>query len=226
MEEEKKITIEIRQEVAVMLSFVVAGVILVTGSFLIPGNSTELWPALISGAIAAAVYLITMFIYVTRKPIRPRTRALTILIALLAMGSSVLSVIWLKDQTDWQARNYLAGRARMGQSVVEAEASDCLLKTLQQFYEQKGLKKKTLSQVFQNQYTGVVQGSNIHTAHYDEDSLRIYVGTLDPDRLVLIALDPVVKGRNAQFENYGGRHGLAQYRFTLTPKGIDYGSDN
>jgi hypothetical protein len=132
----------------------------------------------------------------------------------------------MKDQAEWQKSTLTEIRARMGQSVAEATATDCLLKTLETYYQQKRPTTKSLAEIFQGQNNGAAPGSNVYSPRYDWDSLRIYVQQLVSDRIVLVSQDPVVKGKNADFANYGGKKGLAQYRFTLTTKGMTYESKN
>ncbi len=110
--------------------------------------------------------------------------------------------------------------------VAWMDASDPLLNTLQAYYQQKAPAKETLGGIFQRQNNGAGPGSNIVSPQRAYDSLKIYVEQLAPDRIVLVSQDPIVKGKNADFQNYGGKKGLAQYRFTLTTKGMSYESEN
>lgn len=224
--EEEKITIEIRQEVAVMLVFIVAGIIFVCAAFSIPPKSLELWPALNAGGIAAGIYLVALLVYVLRKPLSSKHRLVAGVIGLVALAAVAFAWIRMEGQIRWQADLLMKIRTTMGRSFIATSMPRYLLKTLDEFYQQKGQKKEHLGDVFRRLQNNPSVGSNIHTPSYPNDPIRIFIETLDAHQIVLVGQETYVKGRDLSFRNYDGNIGMIQERYTLTEKGMTHVSEN
>ncbi len=224
--EEKKITIEIRQEVAVMLLFIVAGVIFVYAAFTIPSKSRELWPSLNAGGIAAGIYLVGLLVYVLRKPLSSKNRLIAGVIGCLALCAVALT--WNRNEvrTRWQADLLMRIRTTIGRSVFSTSVPEYLLKTLDAFYQQRTQNKDHLGDVFRRLNKNATVGANIHVPQFPEDPQRIFIITCDPDRIVLVGQETYVKGRDPSFRNYDGKIGMVQERYTLIEKGIIHESEN
>ncbi|HEY6951068.1 MAG TPA: hypothetical protein VI758_01605 [Bacteroidota bacterium] len=226
MEEEKTIIIEIRQEVAVMLLFLAAGVLLVYAAYSVPHRSPELWPALNAGGLATAVYLIALLFYILRKPLPTKVRTIAAVIAFVVMSSTAFAWIRFQEQTRWQADQMSRIRGLIDQGVRESTMPRYLLVTLDSFYHQPKGKRKTLGEVFQQLNNNAVVGTNIYTPQFTNDPFKICVRTLAADRIVIVSAAPVSKGRDPRFNNYDGRIGMCQDQYTLTERGITHESEN
>ena len=224
--EKSTITIEIKQEVSILLLWLVGGIILVSIAFLIPPRSTELWPQFYAGGIAAIIYLIALFIYAVRKPVSTRARVIAIVCFVITLGALVFSSIQMDKNANWQKDKLMQIRCIIGRGIIMHKIPQPLLKTLQVFHQQGSIKKETLAQVFQQLYDNASVGSNINKPEYEGDTLKIFVKILEPDRVVLVSQETYVKGRNPQFNNYNGQKGMIQEKCILTSKGIKYESEN
>ena len=224
--EEKNITIEIRQEVAVMLVFIVAGIIFVSAAFTIPLKSPELWPALNAGGIAAGIYLAALLVYVLREPLPMRTRIVAGVIGLVAMIAVTFTWIRNEDRTRWQADLIVKICATIGRNIFSTAMPEYLLKTLDEYHQQKPHQKEFLGDIFRRLHNNPSVGSNIHTQSYPNDPIRVFIKTLDRDLIVLVGQETYAKGRDLSFRNYDGKIGMVQERYTLTEKGMIHESEN
>jgi hypothetical protein len=224
--EEETITIEIRQEVAVMLVFLVVGIVLVCAAYSIPGKTAELWPALSAGGIASATYLIALLVFILRKPLGWKVRLLTVLASVIVLGTTAYSWILMENYGMWRKERLLEVRGLIGSGIRETKSSDCLLRTLDAYYRQGEHRRESLAEIFKNQNNGAVIGSNVHPAEYAGDEIRIFVEQLETDRIVLISQETFIKGMNPEFKNYDGKTGMVQDAYVLTAKGLEHESQN
>jgi hypothetical protein len=224
--DEKKITIEIRQEVAVMLVFIVAGVTFVYAAFTIPLRSYELWPALNAGGIAAGIYLLALLVYVLRKPLSSKHRILAGLIGLVAMIAVVFTWVRTEQESRWQTNKILEIRGVIGRGIYAAYIPQYLLTTLDEFHHQNRSKRENLKEVFSRLHGSARVGANMYVLTYPYNKTQVFVKTLDPDRIVLVGQETYAKGRSPEFKNYDGRVGLIQEQYTLTEKGMTHESEN
>ena len=224
--EEKTITIEIRQEVAAMLVLLVVGIVLVCGAFIIPAKSAELWPALSAGGVASAVYLIVLLVFMLRMPIRGTKRWLTVLVSVVVLGTTAYSWVSMKNYGMWRKERLMDVRRLIGSGIRETKSSDYLLRTLDAYYRQGEHKRESLAEIFKNQNSGAVVGSNVHPAEYTGDETKFFVEQLETDRIVLISQETFIKGKNPEFRNYDGKTGMVQDAYVLTAKGLAHESQN
>jgi hypothetical protein len=224
--DEKKITIEIRQEVAVMLVFMVAGVIFVYAAFTIPPKSYELWPALNAGGIAAGIYLVALLSYVLRKPLSTKHRRLAGVIGMIALGAVAFTWVRSEEQTCWQANKLIQIRAVIGRGIYAATIPHYLLPTLEEFHRQKAMTKESLGTIFRRLHNNAEVGTNTYLPAYPNDKNQVFVKTLEPDTIILVGQETYAKGRNLQFKNFDGKIGMVQEEYTLTKKGLTHESEN
>jgi len=224
--DDKKITIEIRQEVAVMLVFMVAGVIFVYAAFTIPPKSAELWPALNAGGIAAGVYLAALLAYVLRKPLSSKHRRLVGIIGLIAMGAVAFTWMRSEQQTRWQANKLIEIRAVIGRGIYASTIPHYLLPALEEFHRQKTTAIVPLGTIFHRLHSNADVGANMYIPEYQFDRTQVFVKTLKPDTIVLVGQETYAKGRNIQFKNFDGKVGMVQEQYTLTEKGLTHESQN
>lgn len=220
------ITIEFKQEISVIFLWIVAGVVLVSLVFLLASQATDLWRGVNAGGVAAIIYLIALLLYVLRKPIALRAQLLVGAISLLVIGATVFTSIRMEDQTRWQAAKLMRIRAVIGRGISVVEMSRPLMSVLDAYHRQGPNKKLTLADEFRRMYEGVSVGLNIYKPQWERDGMTIVVASLEPGRIVLVAQDSYVKGRDRGFMNRDGKSGMVQEKFILTHKGLEHVSEN
>jgi hypothetical protein len=224
--EKSTITIEIKQDVSILLLWIVGGILLVTIACYLPPSSTEVWPVLHSGGLAAMAYLLTLVFYIVRKPVSGKARILAIICVAITIAALSYSSLQLRSNAHWQAEQLIRIRAIIGRGVMRTKTPPMLLKTLQAFYNQEQASHENLAQIFQKLNGPVTIGANINTPYYDGDSMKVIVQTLDPDRVVLVSQETYIKGYDQDFKNCNGQEGMVQEKCILTAKGITYESEN
>jgi hypothetical protein len=224
--EKTTITIEIKQEVSIILVWLVSGIVFVSVAFFIPSKSTELWPQFYAGGIAAIIYLIALLLYAVRKPVSIKARIIATACSIITLGALIFSSIQMDNQSHWQADKLMQIRGIIGRGTMTCMIPQPLFKTLKVFHEQGLIKKETIAQIFQRLNDNASVGSNIHKPENEGDILKIFVQSLEPDRVVLVSQETFVKGRNPEFNNYNGQKGMIQERCILTAMGIKYESEN
>lgn len=224
--EKHTVTIEIKQEVSITLLWIVVGVLFVSLAFLLTPSSPELWPSLNAAGIAGALYLIVMLTYALRKPLEMRARVWIGIAAIVVLALGAFTWVRMQDQTEWQAETMIRIRGVIGRGVMRHYMSGASLKTLGEFYQQRGSKKESLADVFRKQNSGVSVGANIHKPEWEGDKWQVIVTKLEPAAIELLSQETFVKGRDLQFKNHNGQLGMIQEKFILTEKGITYVSEN
>ncbi len=224
--ERESITIEIKQEVSITLIWIAAGVILVSATFFLTPQTTELWPPINAAGIVAAVYLIALLSYVLRKPLATRPRIAVGVVAAVVMGCTAFSWTKMYDQSHWQASQLMRIRGVIGRGMRTTELSQPLLKAFDSYYLQGAKKANTLADEFRKMYPGATAGANIFKPRWEGDDMTIMVETLEPDRIVLVSQETFVKGRDPGFKNYNGQNGMLQEKFILTERGLSHVSEN
>jgi hypothetical protein len=224
--EKTTITIEIKQEVSLLLLWLAGGIIFVSIAFFIPAQTTDLWPQFYAAGIAATVYVIVLLLYAVRKPVSMKARVIATACFLLTLGAIIFSSIQMDKQSHWQADKILQIRGTIGRGVMMNKMPPPLFKTLKAFHEQGSIKKETIGQIFQRLNDNASAGSNITKPIYEGDSLKVFIKTLEPDRVELVSQETYVKGKNPQFDNYNGQKGMIQEKCILTARGITYESEN
>lgn len=208
-----------------VLLWLIAGLVVVSVAFFLPGNPPEVWPNLNLGGIVTVVYLLALLTYTMREPFGRKAQVTTWIVAIVTVAS--LAVAWteMDSLSHYQQQTLLNIRATIGRGIIYTEVPDSLLSVLDRFHHQKG-KKATLGQVFQIHYPGTRVGDNIHKANNEYDSLQVYIAALSDTTIALAAQEMYVKGREPTFKNYNGRVGMVQEKFTLTVKGVRHESEN
>ena len=146
--EKSTITIEIKQEVSILLLWIVGGIIFVSIAFLIPPSSMELWPQFYAAGVAAIVYLIALLSYAVRKPVSIKARIIAIACFVIALGALTFSSIQQDKQSHWQTDKLMQARSVIGRGIMLVKIPSPLLGTLQAFHQQGSTKKENLAQVF------------------------------------------------------------------------------
>jgi hypothetical protein len=225
--EKETITIEIKQEVSVMLLWIVGGVIVVSLVFFLIPPSPELWPSLNAAGIAGALYLVAMTLFALRKPLRTRLRIWVGLAAVVILALGLFTWTRMQQQTEWQKETLMKIRGVIGRGVMRMDMlSTAAIKTLDEFYRQHDATKQSLADIFRKEYVGAAPGLNIHKPDWDGDVRQVIVAKLEPALIELVSQETYVKGRDPLFKNYNGQFGMIQEKVTLTEKGIVHVSEN
>lgn len=224
--EHETITIEMKKDTAVMIVWLAIGVFLLVSAFFLTGESTGLWKQLAFSGIAGGAYLVTLVVYCTRPPIPPRRRWITIGITVLAIAAAGVGWAGQMERSQWQREAILYIRATVGRGNMFNRATEIIKKPFLEFHSQESRVKKSLSEVFLSTFPASKAGINIHEVAWPGDSLQIIIERIHENEIVLIALDPIAKGRNPTFRNIDGRFGKVQERFILREKGLTHESEN
>ena len=224
--EKESITIEIKQEVSITLLWIAAGVILVSATFFLTPQTTELWPAINTAGIAATLYFVALMAYVLRKPLAAKWRMIFGVISIVVIGCGAYRWMGMQEETHWQVDLLMKIRAVIGRGISISEMPPMLLKTLDLYYRQDTKGAKTLAELFKQLHPGATVGTNIHKAEGEWDKTTVMVETLEPYRIVLLSQETFVPGRDSSFKNYNGQTGMLQERFILTKKGLTHVSEN
>jgi hypothetical protein len=224
--EKNTVTVEIRQEVSITLLWVVGGVIFVSLAFLLTPFSMDLWPSLNAAGIAGVVYLIAMMTYALRKPLEVRVRVGIGIAAIVVLALGAFTWVRMQNQTEWQAQTLVMIRGVIGRGTMLYDMKEASLKTLDEFYQQRGAKKESLADVFCKEHAGAAVGANVHKPEWERDQRQVIVTKLEPTMIELLSQETYVKGRDPQFKNHNGQVGMIQEKVILTEKGITYVSEN
>ncbi|MFH0991417.1 MAG: hypothetical protein V1799_15525 [bacterium] len=232
--EPETITIEINRETAQILSWLVVGVVLVSIAFFIPPESTELWPGLNLAMQVAAIYLLILLTYILREPIRKLHRSVMWLIFLFVLGATFYLSYRFEEKSKWHGQQLHRILGVIKDGIRTAEAPKILLNTLEAYHRKQMKQQKNLAETFKTLYPKAEVGGNLFISDYfpgyfwghNENPLRIFLHSLEPGTIVLIAMDKFQEGKDPLFKNYDGKSGRSQCRYTLTEKGITYVTEN
>lgn len=224
--EKESITIEIKQEVSITLLWIAAGVILVSATFFLTPQTTELWPAINTAGIAATLYFAALMAYVLRKPLAAKWRMVFGIVSIVVIGCGAYRWIGMQEETHWQVDQIMKVRVVIGRGIKMVEMAPPLLKTLDAYCRQGPKKSMSLADEFKQMHAGVTTGSDIRTPEWEGDDMAVVVETLEPNRIVLVSQETFVKGRNPSFRNHDGKTGMLQEKFILTEKGLTHVSEN
>lgn len=224
--EHETITIELKKETAIMIVWLAAGVFLVVVAFFLPGNSTDLWEPLLFSGVAGGLYITALVIYCTRPPISFRRRWITIGMTALTAAAAVVGWAGQKEMSQWQRETLLSIRTVIGGGIAFHATTDILRKPFEEFHAQQGRVRKSLGETFLARYSKSKVGANIYTSESQGDSLQVILERVDDQKVVLVVLDPIARGRDPMFRNIDGRLGKLQQRFFLREKGLTYESEN
>ncbi|MFH0990952.1 MAG: hypothetical protein V1799_13135 [bacterium] len=208
--EKTTIMIEIKQEVSVTLLWLVAGVVIVTVAYFLPGFSTEFWPSLHSAGAAAFIYLFALLMYTTRKPLERKWKIVVWSVALFALGTSAYQSFQFENQAMSTRRNLFEIRDIIYKGVPISLIPPPLFKTLGAYHQQRSPKKENLKEIFLRFNPGAVVGANIHEPDWDSDPQVILVQVLENNRIEL-AGGVAMPGKIQLYEH-----------FTLTEKGLTH----
>jgi|GEM_PF-756012 energy-coupling factor transporter transmembrane protein EcfT len=218
----------------IMLIWMLTGIVLVSAAFFLSPYSRP-WISLNVAGAVAGLYLIALLFYVARKPLRFLFRVTLICLGLLVVGVTTYSWVRSQSYVKEQRESQILLQKTGARSILFSGMSAQLLRTLQEFHGPAKSKNHTLREVFLNRFGPVAVGQIVppplKSAYYDYESYifmtrRVYLRSLEADKIVLVGVDGYNKGREQSFGNINGKSGLIQEKLTLTPKGIVHESEN
>lgn len=207
---------------------------MVAAAFFILPREGSIWPSLIAGSIASLAYLIAFSWYGIKRIESPANRKLVITtliaLAVFSLASASISYEGSKRQTALLPQI----RTTIETGIAESYIKKHLLKTMRAYYTEDTLgEDSTLDQIFLTKFDSLITKESLLLYEgketYPEDDparLKIYVQTVKPDSIVLIAESGYLDGENHLFENYSGSTGMYQTQGILTEEGISYERTN
>jgi hypothetical protein len=209
-----------------IIFWLLGGIVIVSVAFFIPGASTELWPNINAAGLAAIVYVIALTAYAFREPVPKLSRSVG---WFAVLGTAVwIGIGWrgMDETTHWQHDKLLSIKEVITRGIIIAELPPPFIKTLEAYHKQQGRKKLTLGQVFRQQFPAIKEGQNFKELSHPGDKIQFVVQTITDKELFVIGFGGHCKGREAQFTNYNGEHGIVQLEGILTEKGFSYDWQN
>ena len=203
-----------------------AGVLVVSATYFIFGDSVNPWPGLHAAEVAAMIYFLALVVYSTRPPFPRKSRIVSLVLAVVFVGSTAFFSSTFEKTTTWQKSQLLKILSIIQTGILTSQMHEPLMATLNSYYHNQTKPGKTIAQVFRDVEPGAIPGKDIYKPGYEGDSLHIYVATLSDDEIVLVGQPSWGSGKDSTFRNFNGKAGLLQMRATLTAKGVTYGSDN
>jgi hypothetical protein len=186
-----------------VLLWLLIGIVVVSIVFFIPGNSAELWPSLNAAGIAAAVYLLALFVYIFRRPISLKGRIIGVILVLIVATAVVLMWVGIDETTHWQAGQLQKIQTTITRGILQSEVSDSMIVVLQDYHKQGKVKKASLGKIFLQKFPGATLGTNIHPPYLtnkppevDRDSLRAFVTLLSDSMIVVTGTHAFSQSRN------------------------------
>lgn len=209
-----------------MVVWLAVGIIVVSLAYLLPSQALDPWVPLNAGGLAALAYLAALMAATMRKPFPPRPKFFSWSIFIVVGAALAFAWTGFDAQAHFQSDQLSLIRHRIARGVLNDQLSGPLLETLESYYAQKGIKKKSVREVFLAIHPGSEVGTNLYHPTYERDSLMIVVASLSDQSVTLVGQEANVYGRDSAFRNWDGHQGMIQYRATVTPRGVDYESEN
>ncbi|NGP77450.1 hypothetical protein G3570_12450 [Balneolaceae bacterium YR4-1] len=214
-----------------MFLWMAAGVLFVALAFFIPAQEGSIWPSVIAGSVASLVYLIALSIYGIRKIDSSGKRKVVtstlVLLVVFSIVSAGISYEGSKRQTALlpEIRNMIETQ------IAEYNVKKYLLETMKTYYIGENYDGNAgLGSIFRTKYDTLIteesrllyEGKDTYKDEKEDLPVKIFVKTIDPDSIILVAESAYIDGKNADFENYSGAMGYFQTEGILTKEGIRY----
>lgn len=208
--------------------WVAMGSLLVLVAFLAGYLGTgEIWVAMNAAGIVSLIYVIAFVYRVTRPPMPPKHRWISIaVVAVLVVGNTVA---WISSfhQSQFQYRTLHAIHKLIFHSSVSSSMHSRGIKAFSQFHTQPEPKKMLLGEIFRKDNPVILPGLPvIDTLSSAQDGVRIFASAISDSEVVLIAQGMFIDGEDSAFQNYDGKVGMTQDRLTITSKRISYEIQN
>ncbi len=218
-----------------MFLWIAGGLLAVALAFFIPAQEGSMWPSLLAGGIASLTYLLALSVYGIRKIESSGKRKLVttvfILLVIFSIASAGISYEGGKRQTALLPEI----RHTIETGIAENHIKQPLLETMRTYYTNGSPgENASLGAIFRSSYDSLITKDNLlrymgketYEGEDDPTQLKIYVKTVKPDSVVLVAVSGYMDGENSEFENYSGAKGMYQAVGILTEEGIRYERTN
>jgi hypothetical protein len=209
-----------------IIFWLLGGIVVVSVAFFIPGTSTELWPNINAAGIATFLYVVALTAYAFRPPLPQLNRAIG---WFAVLGTSVwIGIGWrgMDETTHWQHDRLLSVKEVITRGMILAELPAPFLKTLEAYHNQQEKNKLTIGQLFRQQFPALTVGGNFRDTSFTSDKIVFSVQSISDHDVFVIGFGGHCKGREAQFTNFNGQHGIVQLEGILTEKGFSYDWQN
>ncbi|MFH0990947.1 MAG: hypothetical protein V1799_13110 [bacterium] len=218
-------TIKLTLDLSITIIWLTIGVALCSLGFILPENSSEIWPALDAAGIAAIAFLLVLLVYVLRKPISPKLRFIMILGFFLFAGS--VSYVWMSTKQRILAGQHFVAQTRrpIAEGYSYYKASEYLLRPLKEYHQQRSQKKKSLGSIFQEIYPNTYAGSHLYQPGNYDPMAEVIIHSVTPDTIVLQSRVINPYAHRARPFVISNSPNLIKIQFTLTAKGISYVSE-
>ncbi|MDX1585328.1 MAG: hypothetical protein R3222_01235 [Balneolaceae bacterium] len=214
-----------------MVLWSAGGILLVALSFFIPAQEGSIWPSVIAGGVASLAYLTALFVHAFRKIDSSGKRKLITGVLLLLVVFSIASAAISYEGTRRQTALLPEIRHTIEKGIAENYVKKHLLTTMRAYYTGDRFDEDTgLGTIFRAKNDSLITEENLllyngEDTYKDEEedlTLRIFVKTIDPDSIVLVAESEYMDGKDQEYENYSGATGKYQVIGTLTKEGVRY----
>ncbi len=206
------------------------GAVLVTIAFFAPGTEGHLWDSLLFGGVASIVFLIAFSVYWLRKrEIKKQRKSIIALFSCLIVFG-IVAAAFDYQRSNFQKETLTDIRLVIERGIAKTAVQENLNEVLKAYYLNDGRNKyANIEQAFISRYDSLIseQGTvNFEQVADSNSTLTVYLSTLEPDTIVLIAESRAVRGWVSDFENFREGSGYLQARGILTPKGVRYEREN
>ncbi len=213
-----------------VIRWLLAGCVLVSIAFFVPGRSSELWPTLNSAGIVVLVYLVALLAtFLRSKDLAGRRKYGILAVALIGVLGCAFSWWQMEDQSRWQKKTLGEIGSIIGRGIYTSFVTDSLLSVLDEYHHQTGRVKLTLGQVYAKRCppgkVGVAWSSFAQNGIPNPPD-DVFLASISDTEVVLVARQPWYKGKDTTFATYQGPRGTLQVRATLTAKGVRYVTEN
>ena len=210
--------------------WLLAGAVLVTAAFFLPGRSVELWPNINSAGIALLAYLAVLTVsFLRRSDLTARRRYVVLGVILIALGGTFFSWRQMDRTSHWQRQTLGEIGSIIGRGIYQAMVPDSMLAVLEAYHQQGTRGKRSIGEVYRQTYPPARVGpawSTLEPTGMPNAPDDVFLTEISDTHVVLVARHPWYWGNDTSFVNVAGLTGKLQVRATLTEKGLRYVTEN
>jgi hypothetical protein len=223
--ETRAVTIEISREVAVLLLWIAAGVVVIGATFLVAFDPQDHWATVNATGLASALYIGAFVGYILRPPIPVRARAIGLVVLAVFVGTFTYGWRSIEDTSSWQRWLLLEIRSKVGRGSLQNDVPPLLESVQLKQIQGSSNPRIPIGRIFRDMNPHASPGKSMLEPRWQGDSLQIIVTELSDTAIALTGVDRA-SGWDPDFRNVNGRTGSIQVWYRLTDRGIEYGTDN
>lgn len=209
-----------------VLIWLISGIAAVAAAYFLTGSSLDPWSGLHAAEVVAGLYFLALVVYLTRPPFPRKARVFAVVVAVVFVASAGFISYTFENTTRWQQSQLMKVLGVIQRGIIASEMPDPLLTTLDRYYRQRPVGKKTIGQTFREVVPGAEVGKEVARPGDPSNRLVVYLAALSDEEVVLVGQPSWGKGYDPEFENFNGTKGLPQVRAAVTKKGVSYESEN